>query len=98
MLVTTNYYRFAAAYGEGAYGECTYNCGTEQSTSTGSTGSNSSSLTDTGIAVAGIITLACLIALVAILVRVWRRPARPVPQESPVEGGEWIEEEGTPRS
>jgi hypothetical protein len=35
--------------------------------------------------VAGIVTLACLIVLVTIAVRIWRRPAKPIAQEVEIE-------------
>ncbi|HEU4914787.1 MAG TPA: hypothetical protein VFT16_05310 [Candidatus Saccharimonadales bacterium] len=76
---------FGQAYSEGAYGEGNYSCTTEQqqagTCSAGSvTGSPSGSgLTDTGIAVAAIITLACFIIFVSLIVRIWRR--KPVVQE-----------------
>jgi hypothetical protein len=44
------------------------------------TGANSGGLADTGIAIAGIVTLACLLIFVALLVRVWRR--KPAMQEA----------------
>ena len=71
---------FGQAYGSGAYGSGNYACSTQQqqdgscnaaaSTSSGS-GSN---LTNTGIPVLAIVTLACLIIFVALLVRWWRKP------------------------
>lgn len=72
---------FGQAYGEGNYGECSYNdqtqnCSTSAggSSSGGSSSSGSSSgLTNTGVAVALIVTLACLIVFVSLVVRIWRR-------------------------
>jgi hypothetical protein len=75
------YIRFAQAYGNGSYNSCTYNCVNGQSTGTPSGGS----LVNTGVAVAGVVTLACLILLVAVLVRVWRKPAKTVVQEATAE-------------
>src|SRR5690242_16291591 len=72
--------QFAQAYGEGAYNSCTYNCANGQA-------SSSRELVNTGVAVAGVVTLACLIALVAVLVRVWRRPNRSALQEEQEEDG-----------
>ncbi len=77
------YIHFGQAYGSGAYSSCTYN-GTNCQNTSGS-GSGNGSLVNTGVAVAGIVTLACLIALVAVLVRFWRRPAKAVPQEEDAE-------------
>lgn len=75
---------FAAAYGQGTYGACSYNeggtnasCTTSgggSSSDAGSAGSGSSSgLTNTGIMIAGIITLACIIIFTALVVRMIRR-------------------------
>lgn len=79
---------FAQAYGEGAYNECLYSPTEEQqangtcTTAAAPTDGNASGggLTDTGIAVLAIVTLACLIMFVALVVRIWRRP-KLVPQE-----------------
>jgi len=75
---------FAQAYGTGSYSSCTYSEGqtTEGACAAGSTGTggnNSGGLADTGIAIAVIVTLACLLIFVALLVRIWRR--KPVLQE-----------------
>lgn len=75
---------FAAAYGEGTYGACSYNeggttasCSTSgggSSSGAGDTGSGSSSgLANTGVMIAGIITLACVIIFAALVVRMIRR-------------------------
>jgi hypothetical protein len=87
---------FAQAYGEGDYGECPYSPTDEQFAScavaaggTG-TGSNSGGLTDTGVAILVIVTIACLIVFTSLIVRIWRRP-RLVPQE--VEPGDEQEPE-----
>ncbi len=71
---------FGQAYGEGAYGNSTYSCTTQQqqdgtcTTAAATTsGGSSSGLTNTGIAVAAIVTLACLIIFVSLVVRIWRR-------------------------
>jgi hypothetical protein len=75
---------FAQAYGEGAYGACEYNDTTSCTTSGGgSTGGNNNAgtgsggqLTDTGFAIVAIVTLAAVLMLIAIIVRVWRRSAQ----------------------
>jgi cbb3-type cytochrome oxidase subunit 3 len=82
--------RFGQAYGESSYGDCVYN-NTEScqssggGTGTGSgTGSNNGGtgtgsggqLTDTGFMILVIATAACLILFAAVVVRIWRRPAR----------------------
>jgi hypothetical protein len=78
---------FAAAYGEGDYGECNYQSTTSCATASGSTGSGTSgsggTLTNTGIAIAVIITLACIIIFVSLVVRIWRR--KKTPELAPVE-------------
>jgi hypothetical protein len=83
---------FGQAYGEGNYGEGTYSCTTQQindgsctsASAGGSTGSgNGSGLTNTGIAVAAIVTLACLIIFVSLIVRIWRR--KPIVQPVTIE-------------
>ena len=65
-----NYYYIASTYGSGDYNTSTYN-GTDM----GSNGGNSA-LTDTGIAIAVVVTAACLIALLAIAVKIWKRPSK----------------------
>lgn len=81
---------FAAAYGEGTYGACNYNeGGTTTSCTTSGGGSSSgagggatsgsgssSGLTNTGVMIAGIITLACVIVFAALVVRMVRRGSR----------------------
>jgi len=69
---------FAQAYGEGSYSSCNYSEGETSEgvcagASTGTGNSPSGGLADTGLAIAGIVSLACLLVFVAILVRVWRR-------------------------
>lgn len=77
---TINFTNFAQAYGENAYGECTYNdttsCTTTGGGSTGGSSSNggsASGLENTGLLIAVIVTVACVIAMAAIIVRVMRR-------------------------
>lgn len=77
---------FAQGYGQGAYGDCNYNDATQCTTAGGGTSGNSGSggnLADTGIALAVLVTLACLIIFVSLVVRIWRR--RPVAQEVKIE-------------
>lgn len=83
---------FAQAYGQSAYGDCVYNdttsCqtsggGTSTSSGTGSSsGSSSGGLANTGIMVVAFVTLACLIMFIALVVRLWRRPAKKVAMET----------------
>jgi hypothetical protein len=69
----------AQAYGTDSYSSMSYGDG-KTTTSTGtstSSGSNGGGvLANTGVAIAGFVTLACLVLLAAIIVRVWRRPAK----------------------
>jgi hypothetical protein len=74
-------YYFAQAYGEGNYGTGTYSCTTQQqqngqctTAGSGSNGSNGGPLANTGLVIALIVTIACLIVFVSLLVRIWRRP------------------------
>lgn len=78
------YVNFAQAYGEGSYSACTYNdttsCTTSGGGSTGGggtgTGTGGGGLADTGFAIVAIVTLACLIIFVSLLIRIWKRPGR----------------------
>jgi len=51
----------ASAYGAGAYNTSTYN-------------NSGSTLTNTGIYVIGIVTFAAVLLLIAMVVRIWKRP------------------------
>ena len=62
---------FAQTYGSGSYNSATY--GQDGSTSAGSSTSGGI-LTNTGFDIALIISLACLITFVALMVRFWKRP------------------------
>jgi preprotein translocase subunit SecG len=81
---------FAQAYGQSAYGDCVYNDTTSCQTSGGGTGtgsgtgsgSSSGGLANTGIMVVAFVTLACLIMFIALVVRLWRRPAKKVAAET----------------
>jgi hypothetical protein len=80
---------FGQAYGQGSYGNGSYSCTTQQQQAgtcttaagggTSGTGSSGNGLTNTGIAVATIVTLASLIIFVSLIVRIWRR--KPAVQE-----------------
>jgi hypothetical protein len=66
---------FAQVYGACSYGAARYEQNTCQvQASAGSSGSGSI-LTNTGFDILLIVTLACTIAFVAVIVRFWRRPA-----------------------
>lgn len=57
------------------YGTCVYNTSTYQNGSSCSqTVSTGNQLTNTGIAVAAIVTIVALTTLVAVVVRIWKRP------------------------
>lgn len=85
--MTSKYYtiNFAQAYGQDSYGDCQYNdtnaCTTSGGGNTGggSTGGgvvSGGQLTDTGFAIVAIVTLAAVLMLTAIIVRVWRRSSK----------------------
>ncbi len=84
--------QFAQTYGEHAYGECSYNqtTGTCGVAGTGSTPA-SGGLVNAGFIVAVIVTLACLVVFVGLLVRFWRRPKAVANAET----GEVVEEDAT---
>lgn len=78
------YTTFAATYGSGVYGACTYNDATTcASTGTGtgttpasSSGATNGGLVNTGFVVMVIATIACLLIFAGFIVRFWRRPHR----------------------
>lgn len=88
---TYYYIRFAQAYGQGNYGSCVYNDATSCQTSGGggstgtSNGSSSGSqggLSNTGLLLIVVISVACLIAFVAMVIRFWRRPRKELATET----------------
>jgi hypothetical protein len=96
MIYSINY--FGQAYGENNYGTGLYSCTTEQQAqgicsagtgtgtppATGGTPGNSGSLSNTGIGIIAVVTLACLIVFAALLVRIWRRKPQPAVQSATV--------------
>jgi hypothetical protein len=95
---TMKYYYLAQAYGSGNYNESTYT-GTTQTTQTGTGtstsagGATNGSLANTGIYVLAIVSVACFIIFLALVVRLMRRkkqarrtdlPAT-IPGESPID-------------
>jgi hypothetical protein len=81
--MNTNYYvRFAQAYGQNSYNTCVYNDTTScQTSGTGGTSNSGDSqspqsggLSNTGLLLLVIVSVACLIAFAALVVRLWRRP------------------------
>jgi hypothetical protein len=62
---------FASAYGSGSYSENNYN-GTDAAAAAATTGS----LSDTGILIGLIVGISATILLVAMIVRIWKRPSR----------------------
>lgn len=91
--MNSSYYHvlLASTYGSGSYDSSTYDGSgtttmtTGDSGSTGATGSNGGSLSNTGIAVVGIVSLAAAILLAAMIVRVWKRPSKRAAQNDPQE-------------
>ncbi|HEY5668330.1 MAG TPA: hypothetical protein VIR03_04175 [Candidatus Saccharimonadales bacterium] len=71
---------FAEAYGTGNYGSGSYSCTTAQQQA-GTCATTTTGLSNTGIAVAAIVTLACLIIFIGLVVRIWRRKPAVVAQE-----------------
>lgn len=72
-------YYFASTYGSGDYSDQTYGC--TQGVTNCSTVQGSSTLVNTGIAVAGFVTVACLIIFIALVVRIWKRKAKHTPTQ-----------------
>ena len=75
--MTATYYNLnllASTYGSGTYDGATYNGQTTSTSGSGSAGSGP--LTDTGIAIASITTVAAAILLTALVVRIWKRPGK----------------------
>jgi len=71
---------FAATYGTCAYGVSTYENGTCQTSTSGGSASGSSAgglLTNTGFDLLLVATMACAIVFVSLVVRFWKRPAKP---------------------
>jgi len=84
---------FAQAYGQGNYGDCTYNENTQQCvTGGGTSGGNGTGggLANTGITLVALLTLASLIIFVSFIVRAWKRKpaAQPVKIEEVDEADE----------
>ncbi len=76
-------YQLAPTNFAAPYGECTYNNSQYDSTgvcgaATGAGGTSGGGLADTGTMVVAFVGLAALIVLAAMIVRVWRRPAKQV--------------------
>jgi hypothetical protein len=61
----------ASVYNGNTYNSSTYN-GSQQT----STASSSGTLSNTGFDIAIIITIACVITLIAVIARIWKRPKR----------------------
>jgi hypothetical protein len=68
------YNTFASTYGSGQYDANNYN-GTATS-GTGADGSGSSTLSNTGVMIGLIVGAAAAILLIAMIVRIWKRPKR----------------------
>ncbi len=87
-----NYTIFGSTYGSGAYSSCDYS-GTSSTCSTSGGGSGSTgtgtgngSLANTGVAIVGVVSLACFLIAMAFIVKFWRRKraSQPVMQEGSV--------------
>lgn len=65
--------QFADVYGGGTYNQSSYNATGKTTTTTTTAAAGGSKLADTGVYVIGIITVASLIILAAIVVRIVRR-------------------------
>ena len=68
---------FAATYDTCAYGVSTYENGSCQTSGSGSGSSAGGLLTNTGFDLLLVATMACAIVFVALVVRFWKRPAKP---------------------
>ncbi|HZM63725.1 MAG TPA: hypothetical protein VFB59_01180 [Candidatus Saccharimonadales bacterium] len=68
MIDVTQTWLFAAVYGSGAYGEGAYNTGAATTTA-----STSGSLLNTGVIIAGSVTVACLVIFATLVVRFYKR-------------------------
>jgi hypothetical protein len=86
-MTTAFYMVLASTYGSGGYSISTYN----------GQAASGNSLTDTGIAIASIVTLAAVILLVTIVVRIWKRPGKQI-AESVAIGSNEQDEPITPLS
>ena len=67
---------FGQAYGTCSYGDSSFQNGSCATATTSSSPSSGNILTNTGFDIALIVTVACVIALAAVLVRFWKRPAQ----------------------
>ncbi|MEJ0073307.1 MAG: hypothetical protein WDN27_04485 [Candidatus Saccharibacteria bacterium] len=64
-MLASIYYLLASTYGSGPYNGSNYN---------GTSSGSSNLLTNTGFDIIATITLACVILLIALVIRIWRRP------------------------
>jgi len=85
VIYYSPYFAQGQAYGEGAYNEGLYSCTEEQvqqgvCEAAGGTSDSGGNLSNTGVAVLGIVTIACLIIFAALVIRIWRR--KPALQEA----------------
>ena len=72
------YMVFAVAYGEGDYGACGYpEQGQTSITCPGTVAEERSGLAGTGIDLLVIVTIACVLIFIGLLVRFWRRKPNP---------------------
>lgn len=85
-----HYMIFGQAYGQGTYGNCEYggdsaNCVTVAGGSNNSQDVRNGGLSDPGVNVIFIISLACLIVFVVLLIRFWRHKPSPVQEIEEIE-------------
>jgi TRAP-type C4-dicarboxylate transport system permease small subunit len=86
------YTYFSSAYGACSYGGSAYQNGSCQTTTTAGGNSGSGNpLTNTGFDILLIVTIACVLIFIALIVRIWRRPRKQQPvsgaKQDPVETG-----------
>jgi hypothetical protein len=75
----------ASTYGSGDYNSTIYN-GQATTGNSGTSGpGNSGVLSNTGVMIAGVVTLAAIVLLVAMVVRVWKPPAKPATEVVPID-------------
>ncbi len=66
-------YFFASTYGSGSYNNSSYNGATQTTTGTGTDAASGGLLANTGFDVLLVVSLACFILFVALVVRFWKR-------------------------
>lgn len=69
---------FASTYNDSSYGSSSYNGASTTSTGTNTAGTTggTSPLTNTGFDLVAIVTVASVVLLIAVVIRIWKRPVR----------------------